>query len=84
MATQDRKSKRKLATPSPPKRNAKGGKTSQADCLICDEPILEQSENCVGDDAVFCEGSCQGWLHRKCAGVTRPAFDKLGESDTQY
>jgi len=82
MATQDRKSKRKLATPSPPKGNAKlgGRKTSQADCLICDEPILEQSENCVGDDAVF----CQGWLHRKCAGVTRPAFDKLGESDTQY
>jgi len=33
---------------------------------------------------VFYEGSYQGWLHRKCAGLTHPAFDKLGEPDTQY
>ena len=34
-------------------------------------------------EAVFCEGVCQDWLHRKCAGLTRPAFDRLGELDTQ-
>jgi len=51
------------------------------DCLICEEAILEPSDTCVGDEAVFCEGSCQGWLHRKCASV---AFDKLGEQDTEY
>jgi len=84
MSTKGQKAKRKLAGTSPPKRNAKGGKNSEADCLICEEPIVEQSENCTGDEALFCEGSCQGWIHRKCAGVTRPAFDKLGESDTPY
>lgn len=82
--TTDRKLKRKLATTSPPKRKAKGVKNSEVDCLICDEPILEPSEHCEGDEAVFCEGNCQGWIHRKCAGITRPAFDKLGEPDTQY
>ena len=62
----------------------KGGKNSEADCLVCEEPILEPGEHCKGDEAVICEGICQGWLYRKCAGLTRPAFDKLGEQDTVY
>jgi len=84
MATPGRKPKRKLAGTTPPKRKAKGGKNSEADCLICEKPILDVSENCVGEDAVFCEGSCQGWIHRTCAGVTRPAFEKLEEPGTHY
>jgi len=73
------KAKRKLQGASPPKRKAKSGKNSKADCLICKEAILEPSDTCVGDEAVFCEGSCQDWLHKKCAGITHPAFDKFGE-----
>jgi len=84
MSHSSRKHKRKLQATSPPKRNAKGGKTSEADCLICEDPILEADEHCAGEDALFCEGNCQGWLHRRCAGVTRPAFDRLGESDKPY
>ena len=84
MANMGRRAKRKLQGTSPHKRKTKGGKNSEADCLICEEPILEAGEHCVGDDAVFCEGNCQGWLHRKCAGLTRPAFEKLGEPNTQY
>jgi len=84
MATLGRKPKRKLQGTSPPKRNVKGGKNSETDCLICEEPILEPNEHCAGEDAVFCEGNCQGWIHRKCAGITRPAFEKLGESDAHY
>ena len=53
----------------------KGGKNSEADCLVCEEPILESGEHCEVNEAVFCEGSCQGWLHRKCAGLTHLAFD---------
>ena len=83
MAT-PRKAKRKLAGNSPPKRKTKNVKNSEADCIVCEEPILEPSENCDGDEAVFCEGDCQGWIHRKCAGLTRSAFNRLGESDTQY
>jgi len=33
---------------------------------------------------VFYEGSFQGRMHRKCAGISHPAFEILGESDTQY
>ena len=84
MATTGRQPKRKLAGASPPKRKAKGGKKSEVDCLICEEPILEPSEHCDGDEAVFCEGSCQGWIHRKCVGMTRPAFERLGEFDTPF
>ena len=84
MSQTSRKTKRKLQGISPPKSKAKGGKTSEADCLICEEPILEADDHCIGDEVVFCEGHCQGWLHRKCAGVTRPAFDRLGDSDAVY
>ena len=84
MSNTSRKAKRKLPGTSPPKRKAKCRKNSEVDCLICEETIFEHSKNCVDNEAVFCEGSCQGWIHRKCAGVTRPAFDKLGEPDTEY
>ena len=83
MAT-PQKPKRKLAGSSPPKRKSKNVKNSEADCIVCEEAILEPGENSDGDEAVFCEGDCQGWIHRKCAGLTRPAFLKLGESDSQY
>ena len=39
--------------------------------------LLEKTD---GHDAVYCEGDCQGWMHRQCAGLSRFAFDKLGES----
>jgi len=28
-------------------------------------------------DAIFCEGTCQAWLHRQCAGLTEQAFSFL-------
>ena len=49
-------------------------------CIVCDRIILEPSDSTEGEDAVFCEGNCQGWLHRTCAGLSRPAFDNLNES----
>ena len=44
-------------------------------CIVCDCTILEASESTEGQDAVFCEGDCQGWIHRMCAGFSRPAFN---------
>jgi len=86
MATPGRKPKRKLQTSnSPLQKKSKNVKTnSETDCLVCEEPILESGEHCEGDEAVFCEGDCQGWIHRKCGGMTHSAFNKLGESDTSY
>jgi len=75
------KNRNESKTTTLPKRKPKNVKNSEADCLICDEAILEPGDLTDGDDAVFCEGVCQGWLHRKCAGLSRPVFDKLSESD---
>jgi len=41
---------------SSPKSKAKEGKTSEVDCLICEEPIFEADDRCVGEEVVFCEG----------------------------
>ena len=51
-------------------------------CIVCDCSILEPSESTEGQDAVFCEGDCQGWVHRICAGLSHPAFDNLDEGQT--
>ena len=32
-------------------------------CLICDITIIKSSDDVLGDDAVYCEGDCKGWLH---------------------
>lgn len=31
-------------------------------CAVCDQGIVDSK-----DQALFCEGSCQGWFHRYCA-----------------
>ena len=51
--------------------------TSFIDCLICNIRtcfVRRVSKGSTG----------QGWLHRRCAGLTRPAVEKLGDPDTQY
>ena len=87
-----RKSKRKAPVHNTPPSNnvVKKSKDTQettandVECLICDNAILEPGENTDGHDAVFCEGDCQGWIHRHCASLTRPAFEKLLSESTAY
>lgn len=38
-------------------------------CDICCNEVIETETNT--EDALFCEGVCQKWIHRRCAGVTR-------------
>ena len=44
-------------------------------CDICCGEVIETETNT--EDALFCEGVCQKWIHRRCAGVTREHFEKL-------
>jgi len=67
---------------NPPSNNvAKNTKETQDDnkieCLIWGNIILEPGESTDGHDAVFCKEDCQGWIHRHCAGITHPVFEKL-------
>ena len=56
----------------------------KAACPICAKTVIDASESEEGDEAVFCEGECQCWLHRCCACLPKPEFDKLNEEDPFY
>ena len=53
-------------------------------CLICEVEIIESSVDVLGDDAVYCEGDCKGWLHRKCVCMSKLLYDKISKSDDPY
>ena len=56
-------------------------------CPICDEIIKEQTKNKKGDDCIYCEGSCEAWLHRKCAGLSQTNFSEhrqLGDKEAFF
>ena len=46
-------------------------KQSQCICPVCDEAIIDGKK---GQESIHCEGLCQSWFHRKCAGLSRAAF----------
>ncbi len=46
-------------------------------CQICDKVIKDAEGKQKGQDSIFCEGNCQGWLHRSCAGITKTAFQAI-------
>ena len=53
-------------------------------CPICCEVIIEASESSEGQEALFCDGTCQKWLHRWCAGVHKDAYPVLQSSGSPY
>ena len=59
------------------KRPKKGG-----ECSICLDNIIDSGAK--RQEAIFCEGDCQAWLHRRCAGLTKQAFRFLSNSKTPF
>ena len=53
-------------------------------CLICDKNIVDASTKNKGQDSVFCEGSCQGWLHRRCAGLCKSIFKVISSPEHNF
>lgn len=49
-------------------------------CPICDEAILDAVGSKPGEDSVQCDGICATWLHRRCAGLSKVAFDIICKS----
>ena len=43
-------------------------------CSVCDKEVVDATDEEDGDDAVFCEGECQSWLHRNCACLPKSEF----------
>ena len=48
-------------------------------CALCNQGIVDGK-----DQALFCEGSCQGWFHRDCAGVSLIHFETLSSSSQPF
>ena len=61
---------------------SKKTKENQEVCLVCELVIKEGNDE--PDETVYCEGDCQGWLHRKCVGMTKKLYLALSESDNPY
>ena len=55
-------------------------KANTAICPICEKVVVDSGRK--SQDSIFCEGSCQAWLHRCCAGLTRSRFDELSDNNT--
>ncbi len=51
----------------------------QCPCSVCDKHINDETE-----ESIFCEGVCKDWIHRKCAGLSRAAFNSACESSDDY
>ena len=49
------------------------------ECCVCCQDL-----NIAKDEALFCTGHCQQWLHRYCAGVSLPAYKHIKEKDCQF
>ena len=58
-------------------RHNRGRSTELAICSICEKQVVDDSETEDGDDAVFCDGECQCWLHRTCVCLPKSEFAKL-------
>lgn len=80
MTTPSSGRKRGKPTNGTPSSGSKKSKETEV-CLICDE-IIHDGDN--PDDAVYCEGDCQGWLHRNCVCMTKKMYVAIGQSNDPY
>ena len=48
-------------------------------CAVCDQNVRDGK-----DQALFCEGQCQSWFHRYCAGVSLAQFAVLSSSSEPF
>ena len=53
-------------------------------CCVCNCAIVEDTDEKDGEDAIFCEGSCNSWLHHKCAGLSSSTFQHLSDSNKPF
>ncbi len=55
-------------------------------CIICEKVIKDRDvkTKAKGQDSVLCEGICQGWMHRTCAGIPKPVFQAVSSSSSPF
>ena len=68
-------------TPTAHKTTSKRSSTNKS---ICHDVIEDSSPKTKGHDSVICDGVCNTWLHRGCAGLSKPDFKKLAASNEPF
>ena len=48
-------------------------------CAVCEQCIVDGR-----DQALLCEGYCDCWHHRYCAGVSLPQYERLSSSEEPF
>ena len=77
MSTRVNRTTAKLATPKAPAKTSKKTK-DQAVCDLCTGSFGTSEEQ------LQCEGSCQKYMHRNCAGLTRSYYQQLSSSCSPF
>ena len=77
-------SQQSLSSPLPGNSQPKRKKRAPVICPICEETVEDASSKKRGHDAIFCEGACQDWLHRQCAGLFKVNFDAAKASNLPF
>ena len=77
-------SQQSLSSPLPGNSQPKRKKRAPVICPICEETVKDASSKKRGHDAIFCEGACQDWLHRQCAGLSKVNFDAAKASNLPF
>ena len=63
---------------------AKGKEKEPQVCPICELHVKDSTNQCEGEDALFCEGQCQAWVHRKCVGMSKTMYALLATTEDPY
>ena len=53
-------------------------------CPICTDVINDASGKKPGHESIFCDGYCQEWLHRQCAGLSKAVFMTVSSSNEPF
>ena len=75
---------------TPPKdwrnKRDKTGLEGDSNCLVCCNLIVDHDEEkgIEGDEAMFCEGTCNAWIHRTCVGLSSMSYEALLEQESPY
>ena len=59
-------------------------KRGKCTCPICLDTIVEATKTKKVDDAILCDGSCESWMHRRCAGLSESHFKIYVNSDISF
>ncbi len=72
------------SSPSPSQRLKSSSKASHNMCPVCDEIVQDDIKSQKAQESIMCEGECNKWLHRGCAGLSKKRFVALRDSSEVF